>query len=817
MRIQDLAIIFIIIILPISLVLAIYTQNQIKTINTQTLYDSKLSSATYDAIRAMQINTIDNDFSELSNSKIRDLEASVSTFRNSIKTAFSLDGYSEDELNNYIPALVYTLYDGFYIYSPYTNTNYRYDEEGNAKDDNGENIYGLKPYITYSCRYVKDNIDVVISYALDNYITVQGKIGDEYVNKEGYLIDNIYGKNNSEINNINEEIYYNGIKIEEECLEEYVSNTKYKFFYDYSLRKKIYYDPTNAKLFTGDSEFDKRHENNYLIIELIRNSETGDNTKGGKIGEEVVSKKAKYVKLNGTKYYLDEDNFQIYYISNGQKVVQCNKGDTNYENYEKMIKNNNSAKQYYYDAYMFTKWFKDSGLSNLTYENAYDSIIDEDGNVLANSKVWEGNTTKIFEFNTSNDYSKNIENELSAYNQHRLSVIRHKIEVNLAIAIANYNTYSGASNVFQMPDLREDEWDYIINNISLISFLQGLPIGGKIYNGYSLVTNSESEEVVLEEKIYMLGTNTKTGKKEYYRIGDVSLENGDVTLNQNSAGRLNLDFLRRFRLEGEQTNYYYPLKDYNASYNSIVMQNDMTTYDDIYKYVNNQSDELKKAFYTALGRERWGNYKVSVENINKKNILYVGYVWEDKTETIVKGLSQNQDYKVDYKYYPTGTSLDTIGSYIEGQKKNYDLIILNTYAWDGIPYNLKDVITDTNIITIANDVKDSNKIPMIESGFTTETRENQIDSVYATNIGKQKIGIEIGKNLCVDGSCALINVKDDENINVLYKMTRGGNEYDAICSWKAESGKTWVHSQISLNDTCINIINALAKYALYGY
>ena len=199
MRVQDLAIIFIIIILPISLVLGIYTQYQIQTINTQTLYDTKLTSATYDAIRAFQINTANNKVSDISTSKIRDLEASVATFRNSIMSTFSLNGYSEDDLNSYIPALVYTLYDGFYIYSPYENINY--------KDDNKTKLYGLKPYITYSCRYVKGNVDVVITYALDNHITVQGMIGDEYVNKDGYLIDNI--DYNPDTGNVT----YNGVDI----------------------------------------------------------------------------------------------------------------------------------------------------------------------------------------------------------------------------------------------------------------------------------------------------------------------------------------------------------------------------------------------------------------------------------------------------------------------------------------------------------------------------------------------------------------------------------------------------------------------------
>ena len=70
--------------------------------------------------------------------------------------------------------------------------------------------------------------------------------------------------------------------------------------------------------------------------------------------------------------------------------------------------------------------------------------------------------------------------------------------------------------------------------------------------------------------------------------------------------------------------YYYPLRDYNASYNSVIMQDNLTTYDDIYKYVSTQSDVYKKAFYTALGREREGQYKSTNEQlINYKNILVI--------------------------------------------------------------------------------------------------------------------------------------------------------------------------------------------------
>ena len=537
MKIQDLAIIFVIIILPISLVLSAYAQYQIQTLNTQTLYDTQLTSATYDAIKAYQINAENSTTSELANSKIRDIEASISTFRNSIMSSFRLNGYTEEEIDNYIPALVYTMYDGFYIYSPYQNT----EEAGNTE-------YGLKPYIPYSCRYIRGTIDVVITYALDNHITVQGTLdGINYINESGYLIDNIGAPTDSDGDGENDKIVYNGIDIEEEG----------------QLKEYLY-----LPLPEGPGEYP-------------------------------------YVKINGTKYYRVGN--EIIYFLNGTRTVQCTNtgtGNDEYSKYSELIDNNNQAVKYYEEAKKFTDWLKGTDLIDLTYSDAVDSN---------GVPIWEGNETNIFVDNLNN-----IENELSNFNQHRLEVIRYTIESNLSVAIANYNTYSGSTNDFQMPKLKEDEWESITHNIALISFLQGLNIGGKIYNGYTIVTNSESKEVVLESNIYILGTDG-----DYHKIGDGEIARNEVQIGDStyctspdgdtirSAGRLNLDFKRKLIINSSNniSRYYYPLQNYNASYNSIIMQDDVEPYDDIYAYVNSKSDELKKAFYTALGRERKAQYK----------------------------------------------------------------------------------------------------------------------------------------------------------------------------------------------------------------
>lgn len=213
MKIQSLAVIFIILILPISLVLATYTKNRVETISLQATYDSKLNDATHDALKAYQVNSFKNYTSGLVNSKIRDIEASVNIFFNSMSTNFSSLGYTKETLQNYVPALVYTMYDGYYIYAPFTNT---WDNEVNKDKDkdeqvtfkDGESIYGLKPYVYYSCRYKGTNFDIVITYSLDNYIQIQGMVNGQPVNKYGYVLNNLNVKDDV--------VSYNGVTIDAE-------------------------------------------------------------------------------------------------------------------------------------------------------------------------------------------------------------------------------------------------------------------------------------------------------------------------------------------------------------------------------------------------------------------------------------------------------------------------------------------------------------------------------------------------------------------------------------------------------------------------
>lgn len=205
MKFQYLAVIFIIIILPITLVLSFYVQTQNDIMNRQNMYRAKLSDATYDAVKAFQINTTNSYYSSVSDSKIRDIEAAVNAFYNSLTTNLN---YKKEELQAYVPAIVYTLYDGYYIYGKrynvYPKEDVKINESGELIEmeiirDKGNNEveeivdtdlyeYGLKPFVYYSCQYQRGSDNFVVNYTLDNFISIYGTIGGQYVNKSGYLI-----------------------------------------------------------------------------------------------------------------------------------------------------------------------------------------------------------------------------------------------------------------------------------------------------------------------------------------------------------------------------------------------------------------------------------------------------------------------------------------------------------------------------------------------------------------------------------------------------------------------------------------------------
>ena len=544
MKIQGLAIIFVIIILPISLVLGEYINTQIDRFKLEQQYDSNLINATDDALKAFQINAFNDATSDMADSKIKSIEASVNTFYNSMESSFGLQGYSKEDLQKYVPALVYTMYDGYYIYSPYTNIA-KVDEDKKELNINLESTnieYGLKPYVYYSCRYkMGTDSDFIINYSLDNYITIQGTVDGKAVYESGYIL--------TIANSESEEGVY----------------------------KKTLADGTEKYYYSGQ-EINAETALTEQLVEANGNKQL-----------------YKYIKINGTKYYINESEGYVFYIMGGNRVRQAEKikDSALYEAYKKEIENNTSAINYYKNAYKFTTWVNEN-LDNLTIGDIHTGKEEE-------KVLYVGEASdKIFANNK-------IEYPNSIFNAHRKEVIKYSIESNLSVAIANFNAYTSSGNDFQMPKLKDTEWEMLQSEVSIISFLQGINLGGKVYNGYTVVTNNKTEEVIREERIYIT-----TSDGYFHKVNDKHFnekEENCYEASQIVQGFLDLDF--EIRKDGA-TGISYMQKPELGCYVSIVGQENVdATYESIYEYLQNSevTIKLKNIYYTALGRERWGTYK----------------------------------------------------------------------------------------------------------------------------------------------------------------------------------------------------------------
>lgn len=538
MKYQYLAVVFVIIMLPISLVFSAYIGAQLDTLDLQISYDTKLDNATYDAIKAFQLNTVNSSTSDIVNSKIRDIEAAANGFFTSIASNFNMAGYNSDNLKQYVPALVFTLYDGFYIYSPFENTldvETRSRLPANATYTGGEEVTGLKPYIYYSCRYVKGQIDVTITYSLDNYITIQGyDQNGKGINDAGYLLDDsLY------YNDTTGEVRYRGVNITSEPqLREYVGNTEYA-----------------------------------------------------------------YVKVNGVKYYKENGTNTWFTIINGRKSTVA----TPFRD-----ENNDMGYRYYVEAYEFKQRLQSYGITNLKSSDAegVDYITNADGEVIYS---FTDADNYIFDFN-------GIEEPDSAFNNHRMAVIRYVIETNLTVALANYNNFGTGTYEFRMPKLAEEDWARILDNVCLISFLQGISIGGKIYNGYSVINNNKNEEVVTENSIYII-ENVNNSNSDYHRVTHKGL--GNMVNATTSRGVFNIDFERKSvgSTTSETTLYFYPHWNLGCYTCYVAQTNTESSFSNIYEYLDGLSNKiLAKLYYTALGRERYSMYKVyrnAEEHVNR--------------------------------------------------------------------------------------------------------------------------------------------------------------------------------------------------------
>lgn len=614
MRLQNMAVIFVIIMIPIIIIFSVYTRYQINILRLQIKYDKVLNESVYDTVKAYQLNTLKNTYATVSDSMRRDINAAANAYITSLATGLGAGGYSDEALKPYIPALVFTLYDGYYIYTP------TYNEE----EDSYEHM--LKPYIYYTARYEKGNTNVVINYTLDNYIMIYGIVNGEYVTRSGYLITE---KEETGIEYLEETIYlesaengaiYSRIETYNYIYEKYNETgnmarlKENKLYYDSEVQRFFYIRPNEI---TENLPENINEELKQLGIAWTIQYEEGEDGQPGQYYyyrtggastvrvdlDEELNSKLLALNINANISYKDEsfyyrknlDNCRVY-LTDEQNTRLLN------ENVRNNVAYDDSAIRYYNENMEFTEWVTENLGQTITSSDLQEAVTASGSGELKNQVM---PNEYIFNINPNND----PERDDSSFTQHKRQIIRYSIQNNLQSAIATYNENSrkmGSNYNFKMPILTEEDWDKLLSEISVIGFLQGLPLGLKYYNNYSIVTNTRNRENITEESMYFIGTDGS-----YHKIDCPYLQGGSGEI----RGYKNIEFEQQTGEKDGNTLEYYKHQELACYYcivNSLYNNSRLDIFNTSHEQYNSDNWRARRtAYYKAISREKQNKYKTN--------------------------------------------------------------------------------------------------------------------------------------------------------------------------------------------------------------
>lgn len=619
MKLQNMTVIFIIIMIPIILVVSYYIGLQINTITMQKNYTVKLQTAAKDSIQALEINTVEwnSASSNLADSKRRDVLAAINTFTTSLANGMGIGGAGKGRIQTYIPAIVYTMYDGYYIYSASLVKDQDTDKDGLTQfDEDGKIIssgnsyqYILKPYSPYSARYVSGSgsIDVTVNYTLDNYIRVYGTINGEYQTKEGYLVvcsdEGVKGVTSGSISGIE----YRGAEIKPEKLKENVYADgkvgEYSYIYD-QYDNKLYLDNDKDNYFSVD-----KYNNKVYLQDALPEGDAGFSitNRFRKISipmlesEWTVQKVFQILNPGGdSKFYYENESGAFVEFTAGNVLGNVNK-DEDY-----------SAINYCVESYVFTQWVT-KNLGNITVDNMISTTEGQYNNVESEKYIFRINE------NNNPDPENDTAYANSVLAQHKKDIIINTIEKNLSQATAQAQGMN-PNYEYRLPQLSYDEWEQALSNISIIAFMQGMPIGLKYYNNYAIATSTLNKEFVDPDELYFAGKDD-----QYYHQRQCEQATGS-----DYVGYRSIDYVAKSYEESGNgiTSTYYPHAHADVSnsstdsvlecYYCLVNRSTYKTGNKEKEWNNSPYNNWTDSYYNALARERYmqldepGTYKPNV-------------------------------------------------------------------------------------------------------------------------------------------------------------------------------------------------------------
>lgn len=578
MKLSNLSIIFIIIMLPLSVVLSTYMQLQIDVLLAKENYSTKLLDSTYDGILSFEINSLSIDAAEGQSVKSY-VSNAINTFFNTMSINMGKSGASNINVQTYVPAILFTTYDGYYIYSPVKTSKVAIDNntgiaseteddkeliyEGTSTgdevtaiesdDNNGKVVYKtqdrtkleynymVKPFIYYSANYVKlgNNIgdyNVVVNYSLDNHIALYGRYYDKIngssktkrtITKSGYLVN--LEKARIEI----EDSSYFYVKGSYDTGGSGTPDTEKDFKIKYD---KFSEDEWTTLIECSDSNC-QIDGSNYKVIRNQDETYIGDNPYNQGY---FIDSGAKYI-IRGHRTS-DKSIINNYTLMN--KVKNRDNGGESIIDYTLSTHPNDikvkvngiritdkDAKEYYLKAYFFSKWVNrelgagseingGKGITINTINNVYNNNEENDqewrkAQILVNNQGINEYTTQDSLFNLeSGDIKDDIDEEESIFCQHKKQVIQNSIQYNLNSAISTYSRNYTGSNDFSMPVFSENDWNKILGKVSMAVFMQGLPCGTSTWGDYAIATSTNNKLFVNENNLLFVKNEGAKNDKE---------------------------------------------------------------------------------------------------------------------------------------------------------------------------------------------------------------------------------------------------------------------------------------------------------------
>ena len=219
------------------------------------------------------------------------------------------------------------------------------------------------------------------------------------------------------------------------------------------------------------------------------------------------------------------------------------------------------------------------------------------------------------------DEDNDPEDHNSAFSQHKREVIRQSIETNLKNAIDTFSSMSqalGSTYNYKMPIMLEEDWEKIYTEVSMTTFFQGLPIGFKTYNNYSIISVTGNNQFVNPELLYFIGNDG-----EYHKItcGNLTTTTGyrSIAFEQYKVQITKTNAIGEEDISDTVAtyNYYYKHSE-TGDYDCIVQdKTESGVYKNGYfsdKLINPGDDREEKnatAYFTTLARERYNQYKAT--------------------------------------------------------------------------------------------------------------------------------------------------------------------------------------------------------------